>query len=92
MTGSCAALYEAGPPAVGPTGTTFRAGRRSYASTHAHLGIAGRETLWEPLAASGPEELRGSEWSHGSRHDFVTGFFQSSQQVTVDDSKRMVLN
>jgi hypothetical protein len=39
-----------------------RAGRGSYASTHAHLGTAGRGTLWEPLAASGLEELRDSEW------------------------------
>jgi hypothetical protein len=33
----------------------------SYASTHAHLGTAGRETLWGPRAASGPEEMRDSE-------------------------------
>jgi hypothetical protein len=32
-------------------------GRGSYASTHAHLGTSGRETLWGSLAASGPEEL-----------------------------------
>jgi hypothetical protein len=36
-------------------------GRWSYASTHVHLGTAGRETLWGSLAASGPEELRDSE-------------------------------
>jgi hypothetical protein len=39
-------------------------GRGSYASTHAHFGTAGRETLWGPRAASGPEELRDSERSH----------------------------
>jgi hypothetical protein len=36
-------------------------GRGSYASTHAHLGTAGRETLWGSRAASGPEELLDSE-------------------------------
>jgi hypothetical protein len=56
---SCTALYEAAPPAVGPTGTTGRA-RASYASTRVHLGTAGRGTLWE-RAASGPEELRDSD-------------------------------
>jgi hypothetical protein len=33
-------------------------GRGSYASMHAHLGTAGRETLRGPPAASGPDELR----------------------------------
>ncbi len=32
-------------------------GRGSYASTHANLGTAGRETLWGSRAARGPEEL-----------------------------------
>ncbi len=36
-------------------------GRGSYASSHAHLDTAGRETLWGLRAASGPEELRDSE-------------------------------
>ncbi len=39
-----------------------RASRESYASTHAHLGTTGRGTLWQQWAASGPEELRDSEW------------------------------
>ena len=40
------------------------------------------------LAASGPEELRDSEWSHGCRRDAVTVCFQYLvPQVTVcDDS------
>ncbi len=38
-----------------------RAGRGSYASSHAYLGTAGRGTLWDPQAASEPEELRDSE-------------------------------
>jgi hypothetical protein len=37
------------------------AGRGSYASTHAHLGTAGCETLWGSRVASGPEELLDSE-------------------------------
>ncbi len=41
-------------------------GRGSYASTHAHLGTAGRETLWGPWAASGPEKLRDSERTYAS--------------------------
>ncbi len=43
-----------------------RAGRGNYASTHAHLGTAGHGTLWEPRAASGPEELRDSERTYAS--------------------------
>ncbi len=43
-----------------------RTGCGSYASTHAHLGTAGCRTLWEPRAASGPEELRDSERSYAS--------------------------
>ena len=38
-----------------------RAGRGSYASTHAHLGTAGRKTLWGSRAANGQEELLDSE-------------------------------
>jgi hypothetical protein len=36
-------------------------GRGSYASTHAHLGTAGRETVLGSRAVRGPEELRDSE-------------------------------
>ncbi len=36
-------------------------GSGSYASTHAHIGAAGRGTLCEPRVASGPEERRDSE-------------------------------
>jgi hypothetical protein len=95
-------------------------GRASYASTHAHLSTAGRETFlgiagreraggaallgadlrvyacvsrhcWPlergPWAASGPEELRDSEWSHGCRRDAVTDRFQYLvPQVTVSDN------
>ncbi len=42
-------------------------GRGSYASTHAHLGTAGRETFWGSRAASGSEELRDSERTYAYR-------------------------
>ncbi len=42
--------------------------RGSYASSHAHLGTAGRETHLGSLAASGPEELRDSERTYASSH------------------------
>ncbi len=40
----------------------------SDSSTHAHLGTAGRETLWEPLATSGQEVLRDLERIYASTH------------------------
>ena len=68
-------------------------GRGSYASTHAHLSTAGSETLWGSRAASGPEELRDSEWSHGCRRDAVTVCFQYLvSQVTVSDDSAIFLN
>ncbi len=68
----------------GPCTVTSRGG---FASTHAHLGTAGRETLWGSRAASGPEELRDSEWSYGCRRDSVTVCFQYLvPQVTVSDN------
>ncbi len=48
-----------------------RAGCGSYASTHAHPGTAGRGTLREPRAASGPEELRDSERTYESTHVYL---------------------
>ncbi len=42
--------------------------RGSYASTHANLGAAGRETLGGQRAASGPDELRDSERTYASTH------------------------
>jgi hypothetical protein len=58
-------------------------GRGSNASTHAQLGTAGRETLWGSRAASGPEELRDSEQSHGCRATVC--FHYLVPQVTVSD-------
>jgi hypothetical protein len=54
-----------------------RTGRGGYASTHAHLGTTGRGPLWEPRAASGPEELRDSEWPLACPRDAVTVCFRS---------------
>ncbi len=48
-----------------------RAGRGSYASTHAHLGTSGRGTLWEPRAASGQEEMHDSERTYASAHAYL---------------------
>jgi hypothetical protein len=42
--GHAVAARRCTKPAVGPTGTVGRAGRGSNASTHAHLGTAGRGT------------------------------------------------
>ena len=43
-------------------------GRGGFASTHAHLGTAGRETILANFLGSravrGPEELRDSEWTY----------------------------
>ncbi len=59
-------------------------GRGSYASTHAHLGTAGRETLWIPRAASGPEELgRDSEQTYGSTHAYLGTTCRGTRNVTV---------
>jgi hypothetical protein len=47
-------------------------GRRSYASSHAHLGTAGRETI---LGIAGceraVEELRDLEWTYASTHAYL---------------------
>ena len=58
-------------------------GRGSYASTHAHLGTAGRGTLWEPRAASGPEELRDSERTYASTHAYLGTAGRGTRKGTV---------
>jgi hypothetical protein len=60
-----------------------RAGFGSYASTHAHLGTAGRGTLWEPRAASGPEELRDSERTYASTHAYLGTAGSGTRKGTV---------
>ena len=78
------ALYEAAQPAMGSTGTM-----RARPGTMGHARAAGatrrRMHISAPpaarpfggsRAASGPEELRDSEWPHGCRRDAVTVCFQ----------------
>jgi hypothetical protein len=86
---SCTALYEAAvqPSAVGSTGTIGRV--RAAGPTRRRMHISAPPAAGPargPWAASGPEELRDSEWSHGCRRDAVTIFFQYLvPQVTVSD-------
>jgi hypothetical protein len=58
-------------------------GRGSYASTHAHLSTAGRETLWGSRAASGPKELRDSERTYASTHAYLGTAGRGTRKGTV---------
>jgi hypothetical protein len=58
-------------------------GRGSYASTHAHLCTAGRGTLREQRAASGPEELRYSERTCASMHAYLGTAGRGTRKGTV---------
>jgi hypothetical protein len=60
-----------------------RSGCGSYASTHAHLGTAGRGTLQEPRAASGPEELRDLERTYTSMHVYLSTAGRGTRRGTV---------
>ncbi len=60
-----------------------RAGRGSYTSTYAHLGNAGRWTLWEPRAASGSEELRDLERTYASKHAYLSTAGRGTRKGTV---------
>ena len=60
-----------------------RAGRGSYASTHAHLGTAGRGTLWEPQASRGSEELCDSERTYASTHVYLGTASRGTRKGTV---------
>ena len=57
----------------------------SYASTHAHLGTAGRGTLWELRASSGLEELRDSdsERIYASTHAYLGTAGRGTRKGTV---------
>ena len=77
----------------------LRAGRRSCATRSGPTRLR-MPTLAPPAAgpargpwaASGPEELRDSEWSHGCRRDAVTVCFQYLvPQVTVSDDSTIFL-
>ncbi len=55
----------------------------SYASSHAHLGTARRETIWGSLAASGLEELHDSEWTYASTHAYLGTAGRGTRKGTV---------
>ena len=44
---------------------------------------AGRETLWEPRAASGPEELRDLERTYTSMHVYLSTAGRGTRRGTV---------
>ena len=56
---------------------------RSYASSHAPLGTAGRETILGSRAASGPEELRDSERTYASTHAYLGTAGRGTRKGTV---------
>ena len=58
-------------------------GRGSYASSHAHLGTAGRETILGLRAASGLEELRDSERTYASTHAYLDTAGRGTSKGTV---------
>ncbi len=58
-------------------------GRGSYASTHAHLGTAGSETILGSRAASGPQELRDSERTYASTHAYLGTAGRGTRKGTV---------
>jgi hypothetical protein len=78
----------------------LRAGRRSCATrsgpTRRSMRISAPPAAGPargPWAASGPEELRDSEWSRGCRRDTVTVCFQYLvPEVTVSDDSTIFLN
>ncbi len=80
------ALPAAGPfrdrgPQAGRRSCSTRSG--SYASSHSHLGTAGRETILVPRAASGPEELRDSERIYESTHAYLGTVGRVTRKGTV---------
>ncbi len=58
-------------------------GRGSYASTHAHLGTAGRGTFGGSRAVSVPEELRDSERTYASTHAYLGTAGRGTRKGTV---------
>ncbi len=70
--GAARALYEAAPPAVGSTGTIGRARAAGATRRRMHISAppAARAILGS-RAASGPEKMRDSEWSHVLTGDSV---------------------
>ncbi len=87
-------MHISAPPAARPFGDRgLRAGLRSCSTrsgpTRRRMRISATPAARPargPLAASGPEELRDSEWPHGCQRDTVTVCFQYLvPQVTVSD-------
>jgi hypothetical protein len=84
-------MHISAPPAARPFGDRGpQAGRRicstrsgSYASSHANLGTAGRETFLGSRAASGPEELRDSERTYASTHAYLGTAGRGTRKGTV---------
>ena len=87
-------MHISAPPAARPFWDRgLRAGRRGCATrsglgpTRLRMPISAPPAAGPargPWAASGPEELRDSEWSHGCRRDAVTVCFQyPAPEVTV---------
>ena len=85
-------MHISAPPAARPFWDRgLRAGRRSCATrsgpTRLRMPISAPPAAGPargPWAASGPEELRDSEWSRGCRRDAVTVCFQyPAPEVTV---------
>ncbi len=59
--------------------------RELRASTHAHLGTAGRETILGIAGCerAGPEELLDSEWTYTSTHAYLGTAGRGTRKGTV---------
>ena len=82
--GPCTALYEAAPPAVGSTGTIGRV--RAAGATRRRMLISAPPAARPFLgsrAASGPEELRDSEWTCTSTHAYLGTADRGTRKGTV---------
>jgi hypothetical protein len=90
-------MHISAPPAAGPFGNSWpRAGQRSCVTRSGPMRLRmhisappAAGPARGPWAASGPEELRDSERSHGCRRDAVTVCFQyPAPEVTVMVTKQ----
>jgi hypothetical protein len=81
---SCTALYNAAPSAVGSTGTIGRV--RAAGATRRRMLISAPPAASPFLgsrAASGPEELRNSEWTYMSTHAYLCTAGRGTRKGTV---------
>ena len=80
-------MHISAPPAARPFAASgpeeLRDSERTYASTHAYLGTAGRETILGMRAASGPEKLRDSERTYASTHVYLGTAGRGTRERTV---------